>query len=225
VGAIPTLIPGSADCDGVLPPPERAGAFRLTMRIGRGGMGDVWLGERDDGLYDQKVAVKLIQRHALNRAADAFDDERSFLARLEHPNIAAYSVFNGAGVYNVYDQYSGQGLNPLDFSVLTNTNGISSIITTTIVIPVGETSLGFRAYLNLSARSAASADFGNTARFSVGPLANGLSYNSASGVFLKGLTQTSAVPEPATWGMMLFGFALVGSTLRRRVATRASAPA
>jgi PEP-CTERM motif len=33
----------------------------------------------------------------------------------------------------------------------------------------------------------------------------------------------SAVPEPATWAMMLFGFALIGSTLRRRVATRVSA--
>ena len=87
-GAIPTLIPGSADRDGVLPPPERVGAFRLTERIGRGGMGDVWLGQRDDGLYDQQVAVKLIQRHALRRAADAFDGERRFLARLEHPNIA-----------------------------------------------------------------------------------------------------------------------------------------
>jgi eukaryotic-like serine/threonine-protein kinase len=87
-GAIPTLIPGSADCEGVLLPPERIGAFRLVERIGRGGMGDVWLGQRDDGLYDQKIAIKLIQRHALNRAARAFDDERRFLARLEHPNIA-----------------------------------------------------------------------------------------------------------------------------------------
>ena len=33
----------------------------------------------------------------------------------------------------------------------------------------------------------------------------------------------NAVPEPATWAMMLFGFALIGSTLRRRVATRISA--
>lgn len=87
-GAIPTLIPGSADCGNVLPPPERVGAFRLVERIGHGGMGDVWLGLRDDGLYDQKVAIKLIQRHALVRAAAAFDDERRFLARLEHPNIA-----------------------------------------------------------------------------------------------------------------------------------------
>ncbi|WP_425228356.1 protein kinase domain-containing protein [Sphingomonas sp.] len=70
------------------PPPARIGAFRLTDHIGRGGMGDVWAGERDDGLYEQKVAMKLIQRRALHRAAAAFDDERRFLARLEHPNIA-----------------------------------------------------------------------------------------------------------------------------------------
>jgi PEP-CTERM motif len=136
-------------------------------------------------------------------------------------SIAAYSVFNGAGVNNVYDQYSGQALNPLDFSVLTNTNGISSFIRTTVVIPIGETSLGFKAFLNLSARSAASADFGHTAQFGVGGLANGLSFTSASGVLLQGLQpQPGAVPEPATWAMMLFGFALVGSAMRRRAATR-----
>lgn len=87
-GALPTLIPGSADCEGALPPPARVGAFRLAERIGRGGMGDVWAGQRDDGLYEQKVAIKLIQRHALARAGAAFDDERRFLARLNHPNIA-----------------------------------------------------------------------------------------------------------------------------------------
>ncbi|HWI87468.1 MAG TPA: serine/threonine-protein kinase [Sphingomonas sp.] len=86
--ALPTLIPGSRVSDSDLPPPSRVGAFRLTRRLGRGGMGDVWLGERADGLFDQQVAVKLIQRHALARAANAFDAERRFLARLEHPEIA-----------------------------------------------------------------------------------------------------------------------------------------
>jgi PEP-CTERM motif len=33
----------------------------------------------------------------------------------------------------------------------------------------------------------------------------------------------SAVPEPATWAMMLFGFGLVGNAMRRRSATRVSA--
>ncbi len=88
LNAIPTLIPGSADGGEANIPPARVGAFRLIERIGRGGMGDVWRGQRDDGLYEQKVAIKLIQRHALTRAAAAFDDERRYLARLEHPNIA-----------------------------------------------------------------------------------------------------------------------------------------
>lgn len=88
VGSFPTLVPGSGDGDEAALPPARIGAFRLVERLGRGGMGDVWLAERDDRLYEQKVAIKLIQRHALARAAAAFDDERRFLARLEHPNIA-----------------------------------------------------------------------------------------------------------------------------------------
>lgn len=33
---------------------------------------------------------------------------------------------------------------------------------------------------------------------------------------LIGFTATSAVPEPATWGMMILGFGIVGMTLRRR---------
>lgn len=87
-GELPTLIPGSGELrDGALPP-ARIGAFRLAELLGRGGMGEVWLGLRDDGLYEQRVAIKLIQRHAIARAAAAFDDERRFLARLEHPNIA-----------------------------------------------------------------------------------------------------------------------------------------
>lgn len=87
-GMLPTLIPGSGEYGEATLPPARVGAFRLTERIGLGGMGEVWAGERDDGLYEQKVAIKLIQRHALARAAAAFDDERRFLARLDHPNIA-----------------------------------------------------------------------------------------------------------------------------------------
>lgn len=37
------------------------------------------------------------------------------------------------------------------------------------------------------------------------------------------ITTPGAVPEPTTWTMMLFGFGLVGSTMRRRTATRVSA--
>jgi serine/threonine-protein kinase len=70
-----------------IPPPARIGPFRVATRIGQGGMGDVWRGERDDGLFDQVVAIKLIHAHLGSRAIQAFDAERRILARLEHPDI------------------------------------------------------------------------------------------------------------------------------------------
>jgi hypothetical protein len=144
----------------------------------------------------------------------------SYLGSGSTVGTAINAVFNENGVYNVYDQFSGQALNPLDFSVLNNMNGISSTIRATIVIPTGDTSLGFNAGLFLRARDGASMDFGNTARFGFGALPSGLSYTSASGVFLKGLPGSAgAVPEPATWAMMLVGFGLVGFAMRGRTRT------
>ena len=69
------------------PVPDRVGPFRVVREIGRGGMGQVFLGERADGQFDQRVAIKLIQQgsHGLLRR---FVDERRILALLEHPGIA-----------------------------------------------------------------------------------------------------------------------------------------
>src|SRR6478609_5174829 len=47
--ALPTLIPGSGEIGNAALPPTKVGAFRLTEQIGRGGMGEVWAGVRDDG--------------------------------------------------------------------------------------------------------------------------------------------------------------------------------
>ena len=72
-----------------LPPPERVGVYRLVELIGQGGMGAVYRAERDDGLFDHVVAVKIVTgRHFDRRAADRFAVERQALARLNHPNIA-----------------------------------------------------------------------------------------------------------------------------------------
>ncbi|MGL4231265.1 MAG: serine/threonine-protein kinase, partial [Casimicrobium sp.] len=68
---------------------ELCGAWRLESIIGTGGMGEVWLAERADGLYDAKVAVKFLRADTNMAAFEArFAQERALLARLNHPNIA-----------------------------------------------------------------------------------------------------------------------------------------
>jgi len=85
---LPTMFPDEAADDADAHPPEQIGAFRLVRRIGVGGMGGVWLAERNDGLYEQKVAVKFIRPGLVRLAGAAFRAERRILARLEHPGIA-----------------------------------------------------------------------------------------------------------------------------------------
>jgi eukaryotic-like serine/threonine-protein kinase len=65
----------------------RLGAYRLIELIGSGGMGEVYRAERDDGQFDQQVAVKLMHRDAAEQL-ERFQVERQILARLEHPGIA-----------------------------------------------------------------------------------------------------------------------------------------
>jgi eukaryotic-like serine/threonine-protein kinase len=84
--AMPTEMP-EAGAPHYFTPTKRIGPFRLTTRIGQGGMGDVWRGERDDGLFDQTVAIKLIHAHLGTVAKAAFEKERRILARLDHPDI------------------------------------------------------------------------------------------------------------------------------------------
>ena len=67
--------------------PERIGPFRVVRAIGQGGMGQVFLAERADGHFEQRVAVKLI-RHPLPGLVRRFLEERRILASLEHPHIA-----------------------------------------------------------------------------------------------------------------------------------------
>ncbi|MBU1375577.1 MAG: PEPxxWA-CTERM sorting domain-containing protein [Alphaproteobacteria bacterium] len=57
-------------------------------------------------------------------------------------------------------------------------------------------------------------DFLNTATFgiSVDP---GVTYTSQSGLLGSDITP-AAVPEPATWAMLILGFGAVGATARRR---------
>ncbi len=68
---------------------RRIGRYRINEEVGRGGMGAVFAAVRDDGQFEQKVAVKVILS-GLNTDSIArrFRNERQILASLEHPNIA-----------------------------------------------------------------------------------------------------------------------------------------
>jgi len=68
---------------------ERIGAFRTLEVIGRGGMGVVWLAERDEPGFRQRVALKRIRRGLDSpELRTRFRRERGILARLAHDRIA-----------------------------------------------------------------------------------------------------------------------------------------
>lgn len=71
-------------------PGTRIGPYRLLSVAGVGGMGTVFLAERDDGEFTRRVALKLMRAMAGDGAAltKRFRAERQILATLEHPNIA-----------------------------------------------------------------------------------------------------------------------------------------
>jgi serine/threonine protein kinase len=67
----------------------RVGPYRLLREIGRGGMADVWLADRADGLLDRQIALKLPHLSWGSASyADRMARERNILASLTHPNIA-----------------------------------------------------------------------------------------------------------------------------------------
>ena len=68
-------------------PPERIGSWRVLSLLGRGGMGDVYLAQRDDGEYERQVAIKLM-RSGQKNFRNRFVEERQVLVSLQHPNIA-----------------------------------------------------------------------------------------------------------------------------------------
>ncbi|MEZ5306710.1 MAG: protein kinase [Pyrinomonadaceae bacterium] len=69
--------------------PKTAGGFKLVEKIGEGGMGAVFLGEKETDGFKQTAAVKIV-RGGLNTDAviARFVTERRIVASLEHPNIA-----------------------------------------------------------------------------------------------------------------------------------------
>lgn len=106
---------GDFEEEPVLRQGERLGPWRVLGEIGRGGMSVVYLAERADDAFDQRVALKVLDRAPRDREARArFEQERQILASLDHPNIARLldGGVDGRGLpYIVMELVEGQ---PID---------------------------------------------------------------------------------------------------------------
>jgi serine/threonine-protein kinase len=72
-----------------LSPGDRVGPFRIERELSRGGMGVVYLARRDDGEFEQRVAIEWMSGAHEREVAEAlFRRERDIVASLEHPGIA-----------------------------------------------------------------------------------------------------------------------------------------
>ena len=90
--------------------PKELGPYQLSRLLGRGGMGEVWLGF--DTRLERDVAVKLMRRELLanEEAVKRFYREARSVARLNHPNIVqVYSIGEERGViYFVMEYVEGE---------------------------------------------------------------------------------------------------------------------
>ncbi|MGH8079720.1 MAG: protein kinase domain-containing protein [Lysobacter sp.] len=67
----------------------RLGPWRIDRVVAEGGMGTIYSAHRDDGQYDQRVALKCIRSKLTSPGlVEAFLSERRHLAGLDHPGIA-----------------------------------------------------------------------------------------------------------------------------------------
>ena len=103
-----------AGAEGLFVPPPQIDEYRILRALGRGGMGQVFLGH--DSLLDRPVAVKfLVTASPTNHARMRFLQEARAIARLQHPNVVAIyrvGIFGGLP-YLVSELVTGPSLDRL----------------------------------------------------------------------------------------------------------------
>jgi len=68
---------------------QTLGVYTLISQIGHGGMGTVWLAERNDGRFERRVAIKMLSIALMGKGGEErFKREGRILGRLTHPHIA-----------------------------------------------------------------------------------------------------------------------------------------
>jgi len=80
----PVELPAVSDLAG-----QSFGVYTLVSQIGQGGMGSVWLAERNDGRFERRVAVKILNIALMGKSGEErFKREGRILGRLTHSHIA-----------------------------------------------------------------------------------------------------------------------------------------
>lgn len=137
---------------------------------------------------------------------------------------------DGRGVSTNFNMPEGNPGFPDYFSVSDNPGAafigpfetlIDYSVSTKLIIPNGFTTLGLGVQFDLSCQGFFLCAFSETAGLSFGALPEGLSWTSQSGAFLRDWEAPGgpggAIPEPASWAMLIAGFGLVGGAVRRRM--------
>ncbi|HEX5694257.1 MAG TPA: serine/threonine-protein kinase [Arenimonas sp.] len=81
-------VPAATAQPAILAPGTQVGRWRVESVVGRGGMGEVYLAHRLGGDFEQRAALKLLNRMDSPEDRSRFASERRILARLEHPGVA-----------------------------------------------------------------------------------------------------------------------------------------
>ena len=91
-----------------------ANKYRLLRKIGEGGMGSVYLCEHTDPNIKQQVAVKVLRfNNDKKETVQRFEQERSILSQLKHPNITQFidaDYFKDGRPYVVMEYTPGQSI-------------------------------------------------------------------------------------------------------------------
>ncbi|WP_404310008.1 protein kinase domain-containing protein [Neorhodopirellula lusitana] len=88
------------------PLPENIGGYQVGKRLGRGGMGEVFLAEHRS--MGRTVALKILPMRWINRSrsVDRFYDEIRAASKLMHPNIVtAFDAGEAAGIHYLAMEY------------------------------------------------------------------------------------------------------------------------
>jgi serine/threonine-protein kinase len=100
-------------------PPQTIAHYRITAKLGEGGMGEVW--RATDTKLNRNVAIKILPEAFANDAdrMARFEREAQVLASLNHPNIAAiYGVEERALIMELVEGETLQGAQPMETALL-----------------------------------------------------------------------------------------------------------